>query len=369
MVQKLPPGKTYYSIMSPGQITTTSYTRGIWNTNLAELLTFFTSSTQSTDSQEYYYEVWGSASLSCTDDNMFSVTYGHVSGSGSINEGGNLDDTATRAIYSQYKLTCLDGDEGGIILKGETTPIEDFYAVNINREKYGDKLDPGNFEINIAALSGSGKVNAEHTGSKVQISGSNPIVITLIDDSDDQNDNAEESRYFSIARNLVSGSLQDGIYKDGSNNRHYYGKVYPSQGVIIISAHSLDQSASFNTVTGSNINGDNSYKLFTAISGAASVKSMGFTARAIDIKNEEYYYVRVPINDANYTSNPTFVNQEEGTNKGKIKNIKFVDNPKTFISTIGLYNEEKELLAVAKMSKPLKKTSKDELSITIKLEY
>lgn len=368
MTQILPPGRTYYKIThTPGQITTTSYTRGIWNTNLAELLTFFTSSAQSAESQDYYYEVWGSASLSCTDDNMFSVTYGHVSGSGSINEGGNLDDTPTRAIYSQYKLTCLDGDEAGIILKGEDKPIEDFYAININREKYGDKLDPGNFEINLAALSGSGKVNAEHTGSKVEISGSNPNVITLIDDSGDQNDLVEESRYFSVSRNLVSGSLQDGIYNP--TNPHYYGKVYPSQGVIIISAHSLDQSASFNTVTGSNIDGDNSYKLFTAISGAASVKSVGFTARAIDIKNEEYYYVRVPIGEANYTSNPTFINQVEGLNKGKIKNVKFVDNPKTFVSAIGLYDDAYNLLAVAKMSKPLKKTSKDELSITIKLEY
>lgn len=359
--------QTYYRIVhTPNQITTTSYTRGIWNSNLAELLTFFTSSAQSTDSQEYYYEIWGSASLSCTDDNMFSVTYGHVSGSGSMNEGGNLDDTPTRAIYSQYKLTCLDGDEAGIILKNETVPLEDFYAININREKYGDKLDPGNFEINIAQLNGASHANNVHTGSNVSVK-SNPNVITLIDDSNDQNDLVEESRYFSVSRNLVSGSLQDGIYNP--SNPHYYGKVYPSQGVVIISAHSLDQSASFNSVTGSNINGDNSYKLFTAISGAASVKSVGFTARAIDIKNEEYYYVRVPIGDANYTSNPTFVNQESGLNKGKIKNVRFVDNPKTFVSTIGLYDDSYNLLAVAKMSKPLKKTSKDELSITIKLEY
>lgn len=361
--------QTYWKIVQSNKIATTSYTRGLWNTNLAELLTFFTSSDQSSDSQEYYYEVWGSASLSCTDDNMFSVTYGHVSGSGSVNQGGNLDDTATRAIYSQYKLTCLDGDESGIILKNETNPIEDFYAININREKYGDKLDPGNFEISFAALSGSGKVNAEHTGSKVQVSGSNPTIITLIDDSGDQSDAMEESRYFSMPRNLVSGSLQNGIYKDGSDNTHYYGKVYPSQGVIIVSAHSLDQSASFNTVTGSNVAGDNSYKLFTSISGAAAVGSVGFTARGIDIKNEEYYYITLRIDDANYTSNPTFINQTEGLNKGKIKNVKFIDNPKTFISTIGLYDDAYNLLAVAKMSKPLKKTSRDELSITIKLEY
>jgi hypothetical protein len=350
--------------------TSTGTARGLWAVGTAELLTFFTSSTQTNASKEYYYEVWGSASLSCDDEKMFSVTYGHISGSGSLNEGGEKDDTPSRAVYSQYRNICLDGNEGGFYLSGSNQPIEDFYVININRDKFGDKLDPGNFEINIAELNGTAHANNVHTGSNV-VRKSGGKRITLIDDSLDQSDLIESVTQTSVERNLVSGSLQDGIYSN--SDRHYYGKVYPSQGIILISAKALNQSASFNTVTGSNLNGDNSYKLFTAMSGSAAISSEGFTARAIDVKHCSYYYVRVKNNEANYSSNPTYIIQNAGRSKGLIRHARFHDNPTTYITSVGLYGADadgnRSLLAVAKLSKPIKKSFTSELSITIKLEY
>ena len=105
---------------------------------------------------------------------------------------------------------------------------------------------------------------------------------------------------------------------------------------------------------------------------------MGFSARAIDIKSQYYYYVSVPNVQSNYTSNPTYVHQSSVL-KGKLKNTRFVDNPKVYISTIGLYasvpdpNEPSKtvlvLVAVAKLSKPLLKSFNNEISVTVKLEY
>lgn len=368
---------SYYQRFPPIQPppTTTGTARGLWAAGTAELLTFFTSSVQTSASKDYYYEVWGSASISCADEIMFSVAYGHVSGSGSLNEGGEADDTPSRAIYSQYKLMCLDGDEGGFYLSGSDIPIEDFYVININRDKFGDKMDPGNFELCIAELSGSGKANNVHTGSNVQVK-ANPNIITLIDDSGDTTDLIEKVTQTSYVRNLVSGSLQNGVYQS-ANGGHSYGKVFPSQGIMLISAKALNQSASFNSVSGSNISGDNSYKLFTAISGAAAFNSSGFTARAIDVKHCTYYYCRINNSEYNYTSNPTMIYQD-GSNKGIIKNSRFHDNPSTYITSIGLYGPDPTpgvapgtiaLLAIAKLSKPIKKSFTSELSVTIKLEY
>jgi len=87
--------QTYYIPFPPIQPapTTTGTARGLWAAGTAELLTLFTSSVQSSASKDYYYEVWGSASLSCADEIMFSVAYGHISGSGSINEGGDILNT------------------------------------------------------------------------------------------------------------------------------------------------------------------------------------------------------------------------------------------------------------------------------------
>ena len=346
------------------------YTRGLWDKEVGELLTFFTSSAQNVSSKDYYYEVWSSASLECSDEQMFSVAYGHVSGSGSANVGGNSNDTPSRAIYSQYKLSCLDGNENGFVINGSngyTKTLTHFYVININRSKFGDKLDPGNFELNFAQLSGSGIPNNSHTGSNVKIA-NNPTLITLIDDSNDASNSFEYSDASSPVKNIVSGTIGGGIYN--SNDPHYYGLVYPDRGVIILDADALNVSSSFNTVTGSQVNGDNSYKLFTAISGASANKGEGFTARSVEIKNQHYVFVRIPNTQFNYSNNPTYVVQTtSSTEKGKIREQSFVEYPYTYITTIGLYNDQRELIAVGKLSKPVLKSPTTELSITVKLEY
>jgi len=338
-------------------------TRGLWSAGTGELLTFFTSSLQTSSSKEYYYEVWSSASLDCEDAQVFSVTYGHYAGSGSSSPGGEESDTPSKAIYSQYRLICLDPTET-LFKLGDSlqTTFYDFYAVNFNRNKVGDKLDPGNFQLNIAELSGSGKVNSSHTGSAVQVSGSNPKIIKLIDDSIDQSDSLGYNGIPSPVRNLVSGSLEDGIYNPSAP--HYYGLVYADIGTILISAEVLNISSSFNTVTGSNIAGDNSFKLFTSISGSG-VKSFGFTARAVDVKQQDFYFVRISNNEFNYSTNPTYVS---GSNSD-ISNVRFINEPVSYITSIGLYNDDRELLGVAKLSQPIQKSFNGELSITVKLEY
>lgn len=348
------------------------YTRGLWgqDNSVAELLDFFTSSLQGTSSKQYYYEVWSSASLECDDERMFSVAYGHIAGSGSKNAGGETNDTPSRAIYSQYKLSCLDGNEEGIYITGSNgfkKELTHFYVININQDKFGDKLDPGNFEINLAELNGGAYANNVFTGSNVQVSSSNKV-ISLIDDSNDASNLYEFSDTTSVPKNIVSGTLLNGIYN--SNDPHYYGVVYPDRGVILLDADALNVSASFNTVGSSSIYGDNSYKIFTSISGAASNKSVGFTARAVDVRNTHYIFVRVPNTAFNYSNNPTYVTgSQDQSSKGTIRHQMFVESPYTYITTIGLYNNDRELIAVGKLSKPILKSPNNELVITVRLVY
>lgn len=370
------------------QIITTPIIRSMWDNTTSNLLTFHTSSTQTTSSKQYYYEIWSSQVLTCEDERMFSIAYGHVSGSGSQYNNSNVEntsgDTPSKSIYNQFKQICLDGDEGGLKLSGSTIPMTHFYAISINRDKFGDKLDPGNFEINIAELSGSGKANNVHTGSNVEVSGSTPKLITLIDDSGDINNTTvdESGIATSIPRYIVSGSLSNGIHN--TSNPHCFGIVYPSLGILLIDADKLNLSASFNTVTGSDIAGDNSYKLFVAMSGSAAIYSDGFNARSIDVKNESHFYVRVPVTKYGYGStNPTFVlppnsidEQAQLPATGLIKYPTWRaktslegGKPTVYVTSIGLYDDDKNLLAIAKLNQPLRHDINEELSITVKLEY
>lgn len=356
---------------------TTVLVKGLWADTIGELLTFYTSSNQWSGSKGYHYLVAYSASSDCGDEDVFSVAYGHYAGSGSVGVGGQISDTPSRAIYGQYRTMLIDTHPtGASALSSNTkfsmpasssnqnkTEIDDIYVITINRSKFKDKLDPGNFQLNLTQLNGTAYGNNFFTGSNVQVSSSNAI-ISLIDDSGETNESLDYDTMLTPTRNLVSGTLETGVYNPSAP--HYYGLVYPDKGTIIISAKALNQSASFNTVTGSGVAGDNSYKLFTSISGSgAQGVGKGFAARSIEKKEISYHYIRVYPYNANYSNNPTFTSGS----KNEIDGLRAQYEPNVYITSIGLYNNLGDLLAIAKMSKPIIKNYNSELSITVKLEY
>ena len=352
-------------------------TRGLFNGSQS-LDCYITSSVTSSTSNQYYYAV--TDCQNCDGDPYFAVAYGHVEGSGSLYLNGDdtLKKTPTDAIYSQYQLLCTDNESpnsnGGnwlpqkftFVSESVTVESDDVYVINFYRTGLSDKLDPGNFEIRLAYLSGSFYANAVHTGSNVKVG--SPFVMQLIDDSDDF------SQAFSChdqSRNryaIVSGSLQGGRVQNAAINT--YGWVYPALGTIVLHPKRLNELLGFNTVTGSNIGGDNAYKLFTAISGAASPTigrsdSYKMLARSVTYKTTQNYSVRIYGSQANYSNNPTFVTGS----KNRIFEKCLIENPLTYVTSVGLYNENLELLAVGKLTKPLRKDFDTDLLIKIRLNW
>jgi hypothetical protein len=81
--------------------------------------------------------------------------------------------------------------------------------------------------------------------------------------------------------------------------------------------------------------------------------------------NSTIYFARAGHNEFNYSSNPTYVNS---TSQIRVKNSS-LDQPVSYITTVGLYSPDNELLAVAKVSEPLKKTPDTELTLRVRLDY
>ena len=83
---------------------------GMWENGSGTLTAFYTSSVQSASSAgAYQYEVYASdPATNASASVQFSVAWGHYAGSGSADEGGNINDTPSRAIYSQYKNLLLE---------------------------------------------------------------------------------------------------------------------------------------------------------------------------------------------------------------------------------------------------------------------
>ena len=80
--------------------------------------------------------------------------------------------------------------------------------------------------------------------------------------------------------------------------------------------------------------------------------------------NSTIYFCRANHNEFNYSANPTYLNQSQI----RVKNTTS-DNPVSYITTIGLYSSDNELLAVAKVSEPLKKDPNTELTLRVRLDY
>jgi hypothetical protein len=96
----------------------------------------------------------------------------------------------------------------------------------------------------------------------------------------------------------------------------------------------------------------------------------------IKVRKSEYvpsrhYFVRVKNRDFNYSNNPTYV--YDGTDgihsAGTIYNADFITNPTTYITTVGLYDDNNELVAVAKLSRPAMKTFDNELLVKVRLDF
>ena len=328
-------------------------TRGLWSGNVGTLTSYHTSSAQSATQKQYYYEIFNGVSTAATSESQFSVTYGHDKGSGSL---GQNEDSPSNAIYSQYAQILLPDNQR--VFTFNDVSSEHIYAININRARLKDRLDPGNFELSLAKLDGAGVVNTVNTGSNVHVHSSNTVV-ELIDDSGDTQQSATQ-----IGRvyNLVSGSILNGVYSP----KTYYGQVYPEQGVIVLNADTMNSSLGFGTVTGSNINGDNAFKLHTSISGAAVINANnGFQARNEERVQSTFYFVRAKNGEYNFSNNPSYVT---GSN-GSFRQPTFANNPKSYITTVGLYNSTQELLAVAKLSQPILKSFSNEVLVKVKLDF
>lgn len=332
-------------------------TAGLWSNNAASLTTYFTASAQTTTQKKYYVDVLQETPTSDTAAVQFSLAFGHALGSGSDSQG-QLNDSPSRAIYSQYRQLLLQPNNSRFVTAGSGS-TDYVYIVNFKRNRLKERLDAGNFELPLCNVS-SRATNA--TGS-VSVGSS---VITLIDDSSITSATVGDSGKI---YNIVSGSLASGVYNSAAPT--YYGIAYPDHGVLVLDGKMLDQQLGFATNTGSSSEGNNHFVLYHSISGSSlqtnptTSDPYGFLARNSEKITSTHYFVRIKNAEYNFSNNPSYVTGSVG----QIAQTSFIGNPKTYITTVGLYNDNQELLAVAKLSKPLLKSFQREALIRVKLDF
>jgi len=355
-------------------------TRGLFAGNTGSLVTMFTSSNLTATQKTYFQEIHSTndPKVSGTANSELSMTWGHYNGSGSKDLTGNMNnDTPSRAIYKQYAQLLLAPNDKKFTIGGVDT--DQIYVLNFNRARIREKLDPGNFELTLSQLSGSyaggtvGKsvANASNTGSNVKVAGTGKVVQLIDDSSTSSGGSINEG---GLVYNLVSGSIDEGVSIYTPATPRVYGLLYPQHGVVILNGEKLNTNIAvgglnFGTVTGSGVQGDNIMKLFTSISSSDDMTPAGtnggIQARSSEQVKSTYYFVRVKNAEYNYSNNPSFVTGA----LGELFFNTFINDPQSYITTVGLYNRRRELLATAKLSQPLLKNYTREALIKVKLDF
>jgi hypothetical protein len=332
-------------------------TAGLWSDNIASLTTYFTSSTQTTSQRRYYVDVLQETPTAEGSAVQFSTAFGHALGSGSDSQG-QLNDSPAKAIYSQYRQLLLNVGDNRFITAGSGS-TDYIYVLNFKRNRLKERLDAGNFELPLCNVT-SRATNA--TGS-VSVGST---VRTLIDDSSLASATVGDS---GKVYNIVSGSLNSGVHNPSAPV--YYGLAYPDYGVLILDGKMLDQQLGFATNVSSSVEGNNHFVLYHSVSGSSlqtnpeTADPYGFLARNSEKVTSTHYFVRIKNAEYNFSNNTSYVTGSVG----QISQTSFIGDPKTYITTVGLYNNSQELLAVAKLSKPLLKSFQREALIRVKLDF
>jgi len=356
-----------------------SVTSTLWSNFTPTLKQFFTSSTGvggTTTGSANYINVYNyNPATTASAEIQFSIAYGRVDSSGSAPY--NLlvpQNTPTRVTYGQYR-TLVNGDENTNFNFGNNnTSSVDLYVLNIERARYKDHLFLGTFNLNLSELDGTVSTNQLPTVGRA---------ITLTNNSN----NVSTVTYCDAGRvyDIVSGTNGTAVTTTNSNTPGItagytpsgsYGWYLPDVGLILLNPRALalpfasggvniqPYSSPISTTTNSALTGPSGSvaKLFQSISG--SLNSGSFQINSEENITSDYVFVRVINSEFNYSTNPSII-----SGSGEFVYPSLVNNPQTYITTVGLYNDTNELLAVAKMSKALPKDFTKEAYIRVKLDF
>lgn len=352
-----------YTQLAPSDfvVSIDTVTAPAWSSNQPVLSTFYTASTINTtgiSQGAFYLDVYQTASAAQGSAVQFSIAYGHINGSGSQYFNNLVPGVSPSLItYKQYRTlvygTQLTSSNQGFNFGGASTNAPHIAALSIDRNRYKESLFPGTFNLHL------------RNGSQV---------LKLTDNSNDVSTLTflDCGRVFDIVSGsngnakttlTVPGQIAPGYTASGS-----YGYFLPDIGTIILNAGALALSVpsgglalSFNT--SANISAPNSSPNNTLVYQAIS-SSAYFQLNSQESVASDYIFARIGNADYNYTTNPTFV-----SSSGEVIYSTLINNPQTYMTTVGLYNTSNELLAVAKMSRPLVKDFTKEALLRIKLDW
>lgn len=274
--------------------------------------------------------------------------------------GGSYVPKNSEVVFGQYRSLVLGDEDSGfrfgstrVGVSSDTIPEADrFYAITVDRARFREKLEPVTCRLVFKKSAG---VSGDEDLSKIIQSGSSNYLILAPDVTANER-YLDSGRVYDLAEYVISGDEASYVYpssSQGSTNRSY-GYFLPDIGVILINA---DLEPFSSTIAGATATSSSVAQFANLIKG--------FKLRSQETVTSNYVFVRARNAEFNYSTNPSNITGSAGN----LRWGTMINQPQAFITTVGLYNDQNECLAVAKLSKPLIKDFNKEALIRIKIDY
>jgi len=315
-----------------------------WSTGQPSLSEFYTSSVQAAGSSgNYYLSIYQTSSTLESSAVQFDIAYADVDGFGSeYYDPGLTAYTPSSTTYGQYRTMILEDENSNFFFGTDTNTLtgSNFWVLSVERSRYKEKLFPETFNLTLSG-SGIGYLHLTNTSadSKVQ---------TFLG----------SSKVYQVVSGSNGSAIAGGGYVANSGS---YGLFFPTLGTVLLNPHAISQSIHIEATRSADLpNGTNQATLYTSISGGAA-----FTLNSQETISSDYIFIRAKNSEFNYSENPSFISGSTG----EVIYSSFINSPQTYITTVGMYNDANELLAVAKLSRPLLKDFTKESLVRVKLDF
>tara|TARA_A100001515_G_scaffold111866_1_gene92933 strand:- start:1377 stop:2441 length:1065 start_codon:yes stop_codon:yes gene_type:complete len=301
-----------------------------------------------------FQSVYDYAYLSSSANHIFDLTVGYSSNS-ALSGASNTQNSKKINIYNQMAQVLVGHDKTGSILDFDRagddsdagTKMRECFFLNYSRLLTKDEIKKESFTFNLL----NGTSSADRKGGQE---------VTTISDygaSTTYKTNSPAGEY---------GLLFTGSVNVNSVGNPSVGHVYYQSGIVVLTASlvtgtfggpasGIDKTSVNTVLTASNISHS-----CDAIRNVWQDCSFNNTTEL----NSTVYFCRANFNEFNYSSNPTYLSSSQIRVKKKR-----TDQPLTYITTVGLYSSDNQLMAVAKLSEPLKKTPSNEFTLRVRLDY
>ena len=317
--------------------------------------------------------------LSSSANHIFDIAIG-VSANSGLHSGVTSQKNKKRNVYNQMAQVLMGFDHNGTVQRFDEdgnliaggTKLDNVFFLNFSRLLVKDEIKKGSFQIELGV-----ETSYSQNGGVFD----KRIKLTDASGSDGYLVNSPAGEYGILyAQTTFPAGSTPRIHGEtvGTATTHpACGLIFYQAGIVVLSGSVFndqdDGGILHNTNTSTSTLGSGFGATgFNSVTGSTvSVMANNIRNRIYNIQfnntvelNSTIYKCRIHSNDFNYSSNPTYLSGSEI----RVKDSS-TDDPIAYITTIGLYNSNNELMAVAKLSEPLKKDPSQEYTIRCRLDY